>query len=98
MKNHKFFYGILAVAFALSLAGADMAAAYCSGGVCTRDSYAGSDNYCGRSKRGACTNYQSGQCRRNDRGQQQCQRGSNCPVTQPNAPAATQPAPAPANQ
>jgi hypothetical protein len=36
MKSKKWFCGILAAAFAFSLAGADIASAYCGGGACGR--------------------------------------------------------------
>ncbi len=97
MKNKKFLYSLMAAAFALSLAGADVAGASCRGGVCTRDPNTGGGNCYSQSGKGTCPSYQTGQGRKRGCSRQQCQPGSNCPVAQPNPSPATQPAPAPSN-
>jgi hypothetical protein len=97
MQTKKFFSGMLATAFALSLAGADIASAQY--GPCGQGQGGG---------RGACVqadqsqatrpNYQQGQGqRRGGRGLQQRRRDGSC-LNNPNtqAPAAT-PAPVPSN-
>jgi hypothetical protein len=93
MKNKKWFSGILAAAFALSLAGADVASAYCGGGGCGQG---GGRGVC-QTDKGSCPQYQQGRGQKRGQGRQQCLRRSNCPVTPPNATPATPPAPAPAN-
>ena len=96
MKNKKWFCRTLAAFFVLGLAGADIASAYCRGGMCTRDANSGSGNCYSQSGNGTCPNYQ-GQGSKRVRSRRQCQPGSNCPVAPPNPAPATQPAPTPSN-
>jgi hypothetical protein len=92
MKNKKWFYGLLATAFAFSLAGADIASA--QSGVCGQGRGRGACMQADQSK-ATCPNYQQGQGRK--RGQGMRRRDGSC-VNNPNpqAPAAT-PTPAPSN-
>jgi hypothetical protein len=95
MKSKKWFSGILAVVFALSLAGA--ASAQCGGGVCGRGAGGGRGACYAQADKGTCPNYQQGQGHKRGQGRQQCRRGSNCPVTPPSAAPATPSAQVPAN-
>jgi hypothetical protein len=97
MKSNKWFCGILAAALAFSLAGADIAAAACGGGVCGRGQGGGRGNCYTQAEKGNCPNYQPGQGRKRGQGRQQCRRANNCPNTQTGSTPATQPAPAPSN-
>jgi hypothetical protein len=94
MKNKKWFYGLLATAFAFGLAGADIASA--QSGVCGQGRGRGACMQADQSQ-ATCPNYQQGRGRKRGQGRQQCLRGSNCPVTPANAAPATPPASAPSN-
>jgi len=85
MKTKKFFYGILAAAFALSLAGADIASAQYGG--CGRGQRGGGRGVYVQNDQTQTTypNYQ-GQGRRGGQGRQQRRRDGSCvnnPTTQP---------------
>jgi hypothetical protein len=97
MKSKKWFCGILAAAFAFSLAGADIASAYCGGGACGRGQGGGQGSCYTKAGKDTCPNYQQGQGRKRGQGRQQCLRANNCPNTQASSTPATQPAPAPSN-
>jgi hypothetical protein len=97
VKSKKWFCSLLATAFALSLAGADIATAYCGGGVCGRGTGGGTGSCTVEAGKGTCPNYQKGQGRKKGQGRQQCLRGSNCPINQDSSTPASQPTPAPSN-
>jgi hypothetical protein len=94
MKNKKWFSGLLATAFALSLAGADIASA--QSGVCSPGQGRGR-GACMQAdqSQATCPNYQQGRGRKRGHGARQ--RNGSC-VNNPNtqAPGAT-PTPAPSN-
>jgi hypothetical protein len=97
MKNKKWFYGMLATAFAVSLVSADIASAQYGG---RGQGQGGGRGMCVQSdqSQATCPNYQPGQGRRRGaQGRQQRLRDGSC-VNNPNtqAPAAT-PAPIPSN-
>jgi hypothetical protein len=93
MTTKKFFYGMLAAAFTLSLAGADLAAAQY--GPCGRGQGGGRGACVQNDQYQTCPNYQGqGQGRR--RGRQQRLRDGSCvnnPNTQSPTPAPAVPAP-----
>jgi len=95
MKSKKWFTGILATVFALSLAGAASA----QGGVCGRGQGGGGRGVCVQSDQyqASSPNYQKGQGRGRGQGRQQRLRDGSC-LNNPNtqAPAPTL-APAPSN-
>jgi hypothetical protein len=91
MKSKKWFTGILATVFALSLASA--ASAQCGGGVCGRGAKAGRENCFVQAGKGSCPNYQQGQGRKKGHGRQQCRSNSTCPLSSAGSAPATQPAP-----
>jgi hypothetical protein len=95
MKSKKWFYGIIATIFALSLAGADIASA--QGRGCGRGQGGGGRGVCMQTDQSqtTCPNYQQGQGRKRGQGRQQCLR--NAPITQPDSTPALSPAPAPSN-
>lgn len=97
MKSKKWFCGVLAAAFALSLAGADIASAYCGGGVCGRGQGGGRGDCYTQAGKGNCPNYQQGQGRKRGQGRQQCLQGNNCPYPQSSSTTATPPASVPSN-
>ena len=91
MKSKKWFTGILATVFALSLASA--ASAQCGGGVCGRGAGDGRGNCSAQAGKGSCPNYQQGQGRKKGQGRQQCRPNSNCPLSSAGSAPATQSAP-----
>jgi hypothetical protein len=91
MKSNKWFTGILAIVFALSLAGA--ASAQCGGGVCGRGAGDDRGNCSAQAGKDSCPNYQKGQGRKKGQGRQQCLRNSNCPINPASSAPATQPPP-----
>ena len=91
MKSNKWFTGILAIVFALSLAGA--ASAQCGGGVCGRGAGDGLGNCSAQAGKGSCPKYQQGQGRKKGHGRQQCRPNGNCPLSSPGSAPVTQPAP-----
>jgi hypothetical protein len=93
MKSKKWFGGLLATAFALSLAGADIASAQCGGGGCGRGAKSGRENCIAQSGKGICPNYQQGQGRKKGQGRQQCLRNNNCPLIPASSAPAAQSAP-----
>jgi hypothetical protein len=97
MTNKNFLYGILAAVFALSLAGADVAGAYCSGGVCGPRTGSGRGSCYVQAGKNTCPHYQQGRGRKRGQRSQQCLRYNNCPVAQADSTPATQPAPVPSS-
>lgn len=95
MKSKKWFTGILATVFALSLASA--ASAQCGGGVCGRGVGDTRGNCSAQAGKGSCPKYQQGQGRKKGQGRQQCLRTSNCPTNPASSASATPPASAPSN-
>jgi len=97
MRSKKWFYSILAAAFALSLAGADVASAYCGGGVCGRGTGSGRGSCNVQAGKNTCPHYQQGRGRKRGQRSQQCLRYNNCPVTQADSMPAAQPATVPSS-
>jgi hypothetical protein len=96
MKNKKWFFGMLATAFAISLAGVDIAPAQYGGGGQGPGGGRGACVQADQSQ-AACPNYQQGRGRKRGQGLRQRRRDGSCvnnPQTQ--APVAT-PTPAPSN-
>jgi hypothetical protein len=92
MKSKQWLLGLLAATFALSLAGADIAAAYCGGGICGRGNGSGPGVCRVEGGRDNCPSYQKGQGPKKGHGRQQCLRPNNCPVNPDRATQAAQPA------
>ena len=83
MKTKKFFYGILTAAFALSLAGADVASAQYGG--CGRGQRGGGRGVCVQNDQTQTTYQNQGRGRRGGQGRQQRLRDGSCvnnPATQ----------------
>jgi hypothetical protein len=95
VKTKKFFCGILAATFALSLAGADIASAQY--GACGRGQ-GGGRGACMQTNQSqaTCPNYQGQGRRRGGQGRQQRLRDGSC-VNNPNNTQAPAPTPAPSN-
>jgi hypothetical protein len=85
MKSKKWFCGMLAAAFALSLAGADIASATCGGGACGRSNGGGSCS--AQAGKNTCPRYQQGRGPKRGQKSQQCLRAGNCPGQSSQLPA-----------
>lgn len=97
MKSKKWFCGMLAAAFALSLAGANIASASCGGGACGRGAGGGRGSCYAQAGKNTCPHYQQGRGSKRGQKSQQCLRAGNCPVNQADSLPAAPPAPVPSS-